>query len=108
MLLSNAQSITQELKEYEEKDLGAEDRYWYWRPACIQGIGASAEWRLFLPFRSMLTKQHVTVCCVANVAKENNYIRPLVRTSDVLDIRQGRHPVIEKAIADWKNTQLMM
>ena len=32
----------------------------------------------------------------ANVAKENNYIRPVVEDSEVIDIRQGRHPVIEK------------
>ena len=34
----------------------------------------------------------------ANVAKENNYIRPVVEDSEVIDIRQGRHPVIEKQL----------
>src|SRR5699024_1902152 len=34
----------------------------------------------------------------ANVARENNYIRPVVEDSEVIDIRQGRHPVIEKQL----------
>ena len=34
----------------------------------------------------------------ANVARENNYIRPVIEDNDVLDIRQGRHPVIEKQL----------
>ena len=34
----------------------------------------------------------------ANVARQNNYIRPQIEDSDVLDIRQGRHPVIEKQL----------
>lgn len=35
---------------------------------------------------------------LANVAKENNYIRPVISEDEVLDIRQGRHPVIEKQL----------
>ena len=34
----------------------------------------------------------------ANVAKENKYIRPIIEDNDIIDIRQGRHPVIEKQL----------
>ena len=68
--------ITQELKEYEEKILGADEK--------IQIL----EERLFNELIAATQE-------FAKTAEENHYIRPIVEDSDVLNIRQGRHPVIE-------------
>lgn len=89
--------ITQELKEYEEKIMGAEER--------IQVL----ESKLFLDLIAELAKYveaiQADAALVAHLdclhsfavsARENNYMRPVVDESDVLDIHQGRHPVIEK------------
>ena len=55
----------------------------------------------FIPAIQINANQIARIDCLlsfANVAKENNYIRPVIEDSDVLDIRQGRHPVIEKQL----------
>ena len=98
--LANAERyITQELKEYEEKILGAEER--------IQSL----EFKIFndlvlalaeyIPSIQVNATQIARLDCLlafANVAEENRYIRPVIDSSDVLDIKQGRHPVIEKQL----------
>ncbi len=96
--LANAERyITQELKEYEEKILGAEDN--------IQSLEA----RLFNEFVSSMQKdiamiQKNAVCLAkidtllsfAKVSAEQSYIRPeIVADEIIIDIKQGRHPVIE-------------
>ncbi len=55
----------------------------------------------FIPAIQINASQIARLDCLlafANVAKENNYIRPVVEDSEVIDIRQGRHPVIEKQL----------
>ena len=55
----------------------------------------------FIPAIQINANQIARIDCLlsfANVAKENNYIRPVIEDNDVLDIRQGRHPVIEKQL----------
>ena len=93
-LVNAERYITQELKEYEEKILGAEDKI------------LVLETRLYTELVQALSEfipaiQIARIDCLlsfANVAKENNYIRPVIEDNDVLDIRQGRHPVIEKQL----------
>ena len=88
--------ITQELKEYEEKILGAEDRI------------LSIETRLFNELVTAAQDYIQAIQADANIlanidcllsysksAEENNYIRPVIDGSSVIDIKQGRHPVIE-------------
>ena len=95
--LANAERyITQELKEYEEKILGAEDKILILETQLYtELVQALSE---FIPAIQVNANQIARLDCLlsfANVARENNYIRPVIEDNDVLDIRQGRHPVIE-------------
>ena len=98
--LANAERyITQELKEYEEKILGAEDKILILEAKLyMELVQALSE---FIPAIQVNANQIARLDCLlsfANVARENNYIRPVIEDNDVLDIRQGRHPVIEKQL----------
>ena len=98
-LVNAERYITQELKEYEEKILGAEDKILVLETKLYNELEiALAE---FIPAIQINASQIARLDCLlafANVAKENNYIRPVVEDSEVIDIRQGRHPVIEKQL----------
>ncbi|SEF71581.1 DNA mismatch repair protein MutS [Parabacteroides chinchillae] len=98
-LVNAERYITEELKEYEEKILGAEEKI------------LSLESRLFNELVLALTEYIPPIQVNANligridcllsfakVAECNKYIRPIVNDSDVIDIKQGRHPVIEKQL----------
>lgn len=98
-LVNAERYITEELKEYEEKILGAEEKI------------LSLEARLFNELILCLTEYIPPIQCNANLiaridcllsfaktASANKYIRPLVDESDVIDIKAGRHPVIEKQL----------
>ena len=98
--LANAERyITQELKEYEEKILGAEDKILILETQLyMELVQALSE---FIPAIQVNANQIARLDCLlsfANVARENNYIRPVIEDNDVLNIRQGRHPVIEKQL----------
>ena len=95
--LANAERyITQELKEYEEKILGADEKI------------ASLEQQLFaelitdiqnyvneIKTDANLVAQLDCLLAFAQIAEENHYVRPVIDDSMVIDIHQGRHPVIE-------------
>ena len=98
-LVNAERYITEELKEYEAKILGAEDR--------IQTI----EQQLFSELVSWLNQyikpvqqnayligQLDCLCGFAQLAKDNNYIYPIIDDSFDLEIKDGRHPVIEKQL----------
>ena len=98
-LVNAERYITQELKEYEEKILGAEDKILVLETRIYtELVQALSE---FIPAIQINANQVARIDCLlafANVARENNYIRPVIEDNDVLDIRQGRHPVIEKQL----------
>lgn len=98
-LVNAERYITQELKEYEEKILGAEDKIFVLETKLYNELVlALAE---FIPAIQINANQIARLDCLlsfANVAKMNNYIRPVIEDNDVLDIHQGRHPVIEKQL----------
>ena len=98
-LVNAERYITQELKEYEEKILGAEDKILVLETRLYTDlVQALME---FIPQIQINANQIARLDCLlsfANVARENHYIRPIIEDSDVLDIRQGRHPVIEKQL----------
>ena len=89
--------ITQELKEYEEKILGAEDK--------ILALEAKLFGELVLAMQEYIPAVQADASLVAKTdcllsfaksAAEHRYVRPVVEAADtVLDIKQGRHPVIE-------------
>ena len=91
--------ITQELKEYEEKILGAEDKILTLEAKLFADLVASMqEYIQQIQTNANLIAQVDCLLSFAKVAEENRYIRPQIEDSDVLDIRQGRHPVIEKQL----------
>ena len=98
-LVNAERYITQELKVYEEKILGAEDKILVLETQLYTDlVQALTE---FIPQIQINANQIARLDCLlsfANVARENNYIRPVIEDNDVLDIRQGRHPVIEKQL----------
>ena len=98
--LTNAERyITPKLKELEDMILGAEDKLF------------ALEYDLFCQVREELAAQipriqetakaiaQLDVCAsLSVVAQRNNYVRPTVNTKGVIDIKNGRHPVVEKMI----------
>ena len=98
-LVNAERYITQELKEYEEKILGAEEKILALETKLYNDLVLSlAE---YIPAIQINATQIARLDCLlsfANVARENRYIRPVIEENDVLDIRQGRHPVIEKQL----------
>lgn len=98
-LVNAERYITQELKEYEEKILGAEDKILVLEIQLYNElVQALSE---FIPAIQINANQVARLDCLlsfATAARENNYIRPVLSDDDVLDIRQGRHPVIEKQL----------
>lgn len=98
-LVNAERYITQELKEYEEKILGAEDKI------------SSIELRIYndlvmalnnyvsaIQTNASILAQIDCLLSFAQVSQENKYVCPLIDDSLILDIKQGRHPVIEKQL----------
>lgn len=98
--LANAERyITQELREYEEKILGAEDKILVLETQLYAELVQSLS--EFIPAIQINANQIARLDCLlsfATAARENNYIRPVIADDDVLEIHQGRHPVIEKQL----------
>ncbi len=91
--------ITQELKEYEEKILGAEDKILALEQRLYNElVQAVAEFTPSIQIDANLVARLDCLLSFALVAAENRYIRPVVDESVVLDIRGGRHPVIERQL----------
>ena len=91
--------ITQELKEYEEKILGAEDK--------ILSLEAKLFNDLILGMQEYIPQIQINANIIARLdcllsfakaAEENKYIRPVIDSTEVIDIKQGRHPVIENEL----------
>ncbi len=98
--LTNAERyITPELKEYEEKILGAEDK--------ILAIEASIYENLLSELQDFLEPMQSNariiatidvLCSHARLALENNYTKPVMHTGNALQLKASRHPVIEKKL----------
>ncbi|ASV32541.1 DNA mismatch repair protein MutS [Maribacter cobaltidurans] len=98
-LVSAERYITEELKEYEAKILGAEERITsleqqlfsqliVWMQEYIQPVQNNAQ----------LIAQLDCLCGFTQLAKENNYVAPELNDSTDISIKNGRHPVIEKQL----------
>ncbi|MDD6472721.1 MAG: DNA mismatch repair protein MutS [Bacteroidales bacterium] len=98
-LVNAERYITQELKEYEEKILGAEDKILVLETKLYTDlIMALNEYVPSIQLNANLLARLDCLLSFATVAKENHYIRPIITDDDVLDIREGRHPVIERQL----------
>ena len=88
--------ITQELKEYEEKILGAEEKILSLEARLFNNL--VADMQAFIPAiqtDANLTAHLDCLLSFAKVAEENKYVRPVIDDSSVIEIHQGRHAVIE-------------
>jgi len=89
--------ITQELKEYEEKILGAEEKIFILEQELFNRlVVAAADFIPLIQQDAALIGQIDCLLSFAMVAKEYRYNRPVVDDSTIIDIKQGRHPVIER------------
>ncbi|MDD3907765.1 MAG: DNA mismatch repair protein MutS, partial [Bacteroidales bacterium] len=99
-LVNAERYITQELKIYEEKILGAEEKIAALELALFNDLVSD-----LTSYMSDIQKNAVQIAqldcllCFAKVAVENKYFRPQVIEGDAITIRQGRHPVIEKQLS---------
>ena len=88
--------ITQELKEYEEKILGAEDKILSLEAQLFNDlVQAIQEFIPQIQINATLLARIDCLLSFAKTAEEHRYIRPVIDQTDVIDIKQGRHPVIE-------------
>ncbi len=98
-LVNAERYITQELKEYEEKILGAEEKILAIETRLFgELVIALSEYITAIQLNSNLIAQIDCLLSFTKVSAENKYVRPEVEDTDVLDIKQGRHPVIEKQL----------
>ena len=100
-LVNSERYFIPELKEMETKILGAEEKI------------INIEYELFIQIRNiLLTKieriqqtanaiaELDVLCSFAEIAEENNYIKPVVNNNEIIDIKDGRHPVVEKILGN--------
>ncbi len=98
-LVSAERYITQELKEYEEKILGAEEKILKLETVLFNSLIHEAAG--FIPSIQANASLIARIDCLVSFAllsKDNNYRKPVVNDSLVIDIKEGRHPVIEQTL----------
>lgn len=98
-LVNAERYITQELKEYEEKVLTAQDKIYAIESQLLQNfILQLAEYIKPIQLNAHLIASLDVLLNFSKIAIENNYVAPSVNDSFVIDIQEGRHPVIEKQL----------
>ena len=98
-LVNAERYITQELKVYEEKILGAEEKILAIETRLFNELVLSlVDYITPIQLDSNLIAQLDCLLSFTKVSGENNYVRPEITDTDVLEIKQGRHPVIEKQL----------
>jgi DNA mismatch repair protein MutS len=98
-LVNAERYITQELKVYEEKILGAEEKILELEMRLFNELVlAVAGYTQPIQQNAQVIAHLDCMLSFADTAIRNNYVKPLVDESDVIDIREGRHPVIEQQL----------
>ncbi len=88
--------ITEELKDYEEKIMGAEDKILSLETRLFNElVMAMQEYIPAIQIDAALIARLDCLLSMAKTSEENHYVRPEVNETEEIDIRQGRHPVIE-------------
>ncbi|WP_299251117.1 DNA mismatch repair protein MutS [uncultured Cytophaga sp.] len=91
--------ITEELKVYEEKILGAEDKINIIEQKMFQDLVLEAEEYINPILQNAKIIAHIDcLCSFAHAALQNHYVKPIIEDSALIDIKAGRHPVIEKQL----------
>ncbi len=99
-LVNAERYITLELKEYEEKILGAEDKILVLEKQLFDELAQSIlQYVPAIQKDAALISRLDCLLSFAAVARERRYVRPVIDDSCILDIREGRHPVIETQMA---------
>ena len=98
-LVNAERYITSELKEYESKILGAEEKIYAIESRLYQNlIQSMTKYTQVIQKNAYLISQLDCFVSFSQVAKENNYTLPQINSSFEIDIKEGRHPVIEKQL----------
>ncbi|MCD4746325.1 MAG: DNA mismatch repair protein MutS [Bacteroidales bacterium] len=96
-LTNSERYITEELKEYEQKILGAEEKIMALELKLFNDLVLSiSDYIKPIQLNASLIARLDVLLSFATIAKQNNYTRPNINDSYILDIKKGRHPVIEK------------
>lgn len=96
-LVNAERYITPELKEYEDQILGAEEKILAIETRLFTDLVASiTEFIKPIQLNAYLIAQLDVLLCFAETAKKNHYSKPIISNEKILDIKGGRHPVIEK------------
>lgn len=98
-LVSAERYITEELKEYEAKILGAEEKILSLETQLFNNLVMSlGEFLSAIQLDASLLAKLDCLLSFASVASQNKYVRPVINDTDILGIKNGRHPVIEKQL----------
>jgi len=98
-LVSAERYITEELKEYETKILGAEEKILELETNLFNDLVLSLiDYIPAIQLNASIIARLDCLLSFATLAIENKYVRPVLTNSDIIDIKQGRHPVIEKQL----------
>lgn len=98
-LVSAERYITEELKEYEAKILGAEEKILSIEHQLFEQLVFSlGEYIASIQLNALLVAQLDCLLSFAACARDYGYTKPVVNNTDVIDIKQGRHPVIERML----------
>ncbi len=98
-LTNSERYITPELKEYEEKILSAEEKILALEERLFAGlVSAVAEYVEPIQVNAHVIARMDCLLCFASIASQYNYTQPEINDSCVLDIKGGRHPVIEQQL----------
>jgi len=99
-LVSAERYITEELKEYESKIFGAEEKIISLETILFTDLVlAILEYIPPIQLDSALIARLDCLQSFAVISAENNYVRPVLNDTRILDVSEGRHPVIEKQLA---------
>jgi DNA mismatch repair protein MutS len=98
--LTNAERyITEELKQYEEKILGAEEKIMALETKLFSDLILNlTDYIAVIQLNASLIGRLDCLLSFASIAQKNNYVRPHILENKILDIKDGRHPVIEKQL----------
>lgn len=98
-LVSAERYITEELKEYEQKILGAEERILGLESRLFTDIVfALTDYIQAVQLNASILAQIDCLLSFSTIADDNNYKRPNVNDTEIINIKNGRHPVIEKQL----------
>lgn len=98
-LVNAERYVTQELKEYEEKILHAEERIFAIESQLYgQLVQTAAEYVTHIQRNAQVLAKLDCLCSFASIAKKNRYVRPQISDARIISIKDGRHPVIEKQL----------